>query len=450
MHAVRAAARPLERHHWFLLSVLGAAAFFQGYDLNIVAIALPQLRHSFGLSQGDASFWVGLLVLGALPAVFLTRFADRRGRRNVLLISILGYTFATGLTALAPTIVIFVLCQFTARLFLGTEEAVVWTMVAEELPAESRGFGFGWLAMLVALGTGTSAVLYGVVLSPMHLSWRWLYVLALPPLVGVARLRRRLPESRRFSRSRRQGALSQRWQDILQSPHRHWLILLCLSAVLAGLTTHLVTFGVDFMETQRGLSATTSSLLIVAAGAPALVVLLISGALSDRYGRKLVGCSFASLSVIGALSFFFLARSAWSLFFSLTIVFVGSFGARPALGAFGAELFPTRLRALGGSAVSAAAVGGQVLSLELGGLLLRWTGSMPDTAAVLVLGPVTMVIVVAFFFPETHGRELEEIHGEPPFIPSAADHAPIVPPVGPVGGPGSLIGTPAGREARSD
>ena len=432
MNSLRAAASAIDRRRWFLLWVLGAAAFFQGYDLNIIAVALHQLRHTFGLSQADASLWVSVVFLGALPAVFLTRQADRRGRRTVLLLSILGYTVATGLTALALTIGMFVTCQFFARLFLGTEDALVWTMVAEELPAGSRGFGFGWLSMLAALGTGTSALLYGVVLSPLGLSWRFLYVLALPPLLGVAVLRRRLPESRRFTRARTRGQLAEHWQQIIHPPHRRWLFLLSLTAVLASLTTYASTFAVDFLQTQRHLSVTTATLLIVGAGGPAIVVLLASGALSDRYGRKVVGCSFALLAVCGALAFFFLARSPLSLYVALTITFVGTFGAGPALGAFGTELFPTRLRALGGSTVSIARVTGQALSLGLGGLLLHALGSMPDTVAVLVLGPLGMVLVIVLWFPETHGRELEEIHGEPPFAAPVGE-VPIMPgvPVGP-------------------
>jgi MFS transporter, putative metabolite:H+ symporter len=331
----------------------------------------------------------------------------------VLLVSILGYTAATGLTALSTSIAMFAGCQFFARLFLSTEDAVAWTLVAEELPAGSRGFGFGWLAMLAAVGTGTSAIIYGAILSPHHLSWRWLYVLALPPLLGVFVLRRRLPESGRFARAQARGALAKRWRQILQPPHRRWLTLLCLASVLAALTTHAATFAVDFMETQRHLSATSSSLLIVGAGAPAIVVLVLAGALSDRYGRKLVGCSFALLAVAGALDFFFLAHTRLALFGALAITFTGTFGAGPALGAFGSELFPTSLRALGGSSVAIARVLGQALSLGLGGLLLHVFGNLQDTVAVLVLGPVAMIAIVAFWFPETHGRELEEITYDP-------------------------------------
>jgi MFS family permease len=126
----------------------------------------------------------------------------------------------------------------------------------------------------------------------------------------------------------------------------------------------------------------------------------------------------------------------------LTVTFVGTFGAGPALGAFGTELFPTSLRALGGSAVAITRVLGQALSLGLGGVLLHLFGSMPDTVAILVLGPVAMVIVIAVFFPETHGRELEEIHGEPAFTePVAMPEVPIIPgvPVGPSLGPSSPV-----------
>ena len=430
VQTVRAAASQLERQHWFLLGVLGAASFFQGYDLNLVAVALPDLRHSFALTQAGASLWVSLLYLGALPAVFLTRQADRRGRRAVLLVSIVGYSIATGVTALAPSIAVFAACQFFARLFLATEQAVVWTMVAEEMPAGSRGFGFGWLAMVAALGTGTSAILYG----PLGLSWRWLYALALPPLVGVALLRRRLPESRRFTEAKASGKLADKWRQILKPPNRRWLMLLCLTAVLGAMTTYAVTLAPDFLRTQRHISRSTTGLLVVAAGGPAVVVLLTAGALSDRYGRKLVGCSFAALGVTGALLFFFVAHSVPALFGAILLALIGSLGARPSLGGFTSELFSTPMRAFGASTVSIALVLGETVSLVLGGLLQRhvFHNNPQGVVAILVLGPIGMIVVVARWFPETRGRELEEILG---------DRVPELP-IGPLGGPADVIGPP--------
>ncbi|MDQ6614299.1 MAG: MFS transporter [Actinomycetota bacterium] len=406
MRTIRATAGRLDRHHWFLLSLLGMASFFQGYDLNLVAVALKQIRHDFGLSQAGASNWLGLLYLGALPAVFLTRQADRRGRRAILLVSVLGYTVATGLTSLAPSILVFAGCQFFARGFLGTEQAVAWTMVAEELPASSRGLGFGWLAMLAALGVGTSSILYG----PVGLSWRWLYALATPPLLGLAVLRRRLPESRRFVQARLEGVLAERWRQILHPPNRRWLLLLCLTAVLGALTTHAVALAPDFLQTQRHLTPATVGWLVTIGGVPAILVQLASGPLSDHFGRKVVGCSFAALAVLGALLFFYVARSPLAFAATIAITLSGTLGARPALGAFTSELFTTPQRAFGAAAVSVAIVVGEFVSLELGGWLLRVFGNLPDVVAVLILGPVALIVIVARWFPETKGRELEEIN----------------------------------------
>ena len=140
--------RRLEPRHARVLRLLAAASFFQGYDLNVIMVALPQIRHSFGLSQARASDWLALLFLGALPALFLARRADRFGRRRLLLVSITGYTAATAATAAAPTIVSFGGCQLCAQAFLALEGTLAWTVIAEELPARARGFGFGVLAKI--------------------------------------------------------------------------------------------------------------------------------------------------------------------------------------------------------------------------------------------------------------------------------------------------------------
>lgn len=413
MQSFRSSARLLEREHKFLLAVLGAASFFEGYDFNIVAVALPQIRETFGLSVQAASLWISLLFLGALPAIFLTRRADRIGRRKLLLVSIIGYTIATGATAFAPSMPAFVICQFTARLFLSAEGAIVWTMVTEELPAGARGLGFGWLAMLNALGTGFGSIIYAVALAPNGISWRWLYIVALPPLVGIAYLRRRLPESKRFIAARDAGGLARKWHQILRKPHRRWLILISLTALLGALTTQAGFFAIDFMQTDRGLSPTSSNLILVSAGALGIPVLLIAGALSDKLGRKVVGCSFAVVGVIGAVGFFFVPGGAPILFAMLFISLVGQFGAWPTLNAFSTELFPTALRGQAGAWATVFRVTGQFLSFSIAGVLIARLGSLPRAVLVLALGPLMTIFLIAVFFPETKGRELEELDFHP-------------------------------------
>lgn len=402
--------RALEREHWFLLVVLGATSFFDGYDRGILTIALKQIRGDFGLSSSEASWYLSAMYLGALPALFITRRADRVGRRRLLMISIIGYTLATATSAAAPGVGLYAGSQFVAKLFLNAEAAIVWTMIAEELPAKSRGFGFGWLGMTSALGVGFGALLFGFGFHPHGISWRWLYVVGLPPLFAVTWLRRRLPESRRFTEAHAAGKLSKRWQDILRPPHRKWLILVVVTTVLSEMTTHANTFTVDFLQSYRHQSAGTASAILVLAGAPGIPIMLWAGAQSDRYGRRLIGCSFALAAVLGGVAFFWLPGGPVAAVVFLAVALTGQLGSWPVLGAYGSELFPTALRGQAGSWTNGSRAIGQVLSLGLGGLVLGLTHqSFPVTVTVLAAGPLLAVVLFALYFPDTHGRELEDI-----------------------------------------
>ena len=410
----------LDARHWRLLWLLGFASFFEGYDFNIITIALKPIRTTFHLGQGSAALWISVVYLCALPAVLAGRRADRHGRRTMLLWAIGGYTVATAATAAAPTLPVFVVAQGVARFFLVLEAALVWTVVAEELPAGARGFGFGWLAMLSALGTGWSAILYGTVLHPAHLSWRWLYVAALPVLAFVALLWRTLEESARFRSSAERGALAQHWRAVLQPPYRNRLVLLCAVALLGNLTTPATVFVVDFMQTQRHLSATAASLMLVASGGLAIPVLLVAGAVSDRLGRKPVLCGFLAVHLVGLYLFFHLAQSRLALFGALAFVYAGLFGAWPTGSGFGAELFPTALRALGNSAGAGAKYVGQSASFLVAGVLLSGTGGLGRVVLLLSVGPLVSLVLIAAFMPETGGRELEAISPSPIGPPEVA------------------------------
>lgn len=407
----------LERRHRQLLLLLGAVSFFEGYDLNIITVALKPMRATFGLDQAQAAVWIAVVYLGALAAIPLSRRADRRGRRGLLVWSMVAYSVATGATALVPDLAGFVAVQFVARFFLVLQSVLVWTVVAEELPAGARGLGFGWLAMLSAFGTGWAAILWGAVLSPFHLSWRWLYVAALPLLLVVLALRRRLPETERF---RIVAGQEQGWRAIVRPPHRSRLLALVSVAVLANLTAQATVYVVDFMQTERHLSASAASLTLVASGALAIPILLVAGSVSDRVGRKPVLCGFMVLSVAGFGLFFFVARGELALFLSLALAYAGSFGSWPTGTGFGAELFPTDLRAFGNSFGAGARYFGQAASFLVAGSLMAGAGSLSRAVLILSAGPLLAAGLVALLFPETGGRELEDISVGPVPVSRAA------------------------------
>lgn len=411
MKGLAAAWGRLRPEHRFLLLVLGGASFFDGYDISIKILALTQIREDFGLSTAAASGWFAVIYLGALPAVYLTRRADRVGRRQMLVLSVFGYMVFSGLTAVAPNIGFFTGFQFFQQLFVVAESAIVWTMAAEELPAESRGFGFGILAMNSALGTGFAAILFGGLLEPVGASWRWLYVVGIPPLLFVAYLRRRLPESRRFIEARDGGRLAARWHAILRPPVRRWLVLVTLTTFLVQLAEQAAAFTIDFLQTDRGISASTANFMLVLAGLPGIPIMVVAGHLSDRYGRRLVGCGFGLASIVGAAGFFWLPGGVPVLLPCMSLTLIGQLGSWPTLQTYASELFPTALRGQAGSWSNSAAVLGRSASLGLASLLLL-AFSQSATVLFLGIGPLLAILLIALTFPDTHGRELEDINGE--------------------------------------
>jgi len=399
----------LDQKHKRLLWLLAVACFSEGYDFALLTVALPQVRHTFHLSHAHADLWIALLYLGALPALAWGRRADRHGRRGVLLLSIVGYTLAAAVTAASPSVGFFVACQFVARCFIATQVAVAWTMAAEDLPAERRGFGFGVLALASALGTGFCSIIQATVLSPLDASWRWLYLLALPFLVVVVFLRRELPESGRYLALDRRTTSDQPVSVLFHRPFARPLLVVCLAVLLCNLTTEAVVFSLDFMQTQRGLSSSTANLLLVAAGAAALPVLVLSGRLSDRIGRRGVCVAGLLVQAGGLLVFFIVARGAVALGFSLALVYLGLFAAWTTGNGFAVEMFPTSLRAAASSAAAIAKLLGQSASFAIGAAVLTATHRPDSTITVLVAGPIVGAFIIALLLPETSRRELTDV-----------------------------------------
>jgi putative MFS transporter len=412
MPSLRSYRRDLSPEHWLVLGVLGLGGFFEGYDSFVFTVAMPQIRDTFALSQGSASLWLSILFIGSLPSMLLARYSDVYGRRRLLLTSIVGYCAFTALTAVTPSITLFVASQFMARLFLHAECAIAWTIITEQLPAGARGFGFGWLATMSAGGTVVSSFLYGVAFGPNSVSWRWLYVVAVAPLIVMAALSTRFPETMQLdvrSRNRDRGpSEGGHWHEILRKPHRRAFFLIGCTDLLFALAIIVDVFSVDYMQTDRGLSITQSSLILMVAAVVAIPAAWVAGSLSDRYGRRLVGTMFGLVGIAGSISFFLAARTPFGLAVFLSMAMVGQFGAWPTFDAYATELFPARIRAFAVSTAALWRVPGEFLGLAVGSALIANIGVGP-AAGLLAAGPLVGMLIIWLTFPETNGVELDEI-----------------------------------------
>ncbi|HEV2362144.1 MAG TPA: MFS transporter [Acidimicrobiales bacterium] len=410
----------LRRMMWLLLP----AAFFTGFDGSLRAILLPDIQRYFHVGVGTIGVAAIPITAGQFLAFFVIRTADRFGRRPLLIVSLLGYTLFTGLTAAAPGIPEFVGFQFAAQVFIGTEYAMAVLVVSEEFDPAVRGRALGRLLVAGPAGSVAAAVLLGLHLDHSHLGWRAFYIVGLLPLVVVIALRPFLHETHAFEASATGRPVAakatgrERWAGFVgvwRRPYAGRVGALGAVSFLQKIAANAGTgWWVFYAERERHYSTTLVAIFLVFAYGLGITGYYACGRLIDRWGRKPTTVVYLTLGIGLGATLFQVGNKPASFGLLLGAVFF-ALGVGPALSAFGAEMFPTEVRAqasgwVGNGFANAGAVLGQSLVGILGdkhGLI----GSVGDSVTVLTLVALPAIPVVWWLLPETRGTQLDE--GDP-------------------------------------
>jgi len=402
----------LSRRERRVFAITATAGVFNTYDGQLVNLAIPQIQRSLNVPGTGVAPMVSLIQLGTLLAPFITAPADRFGRRRLLMLTIVGYTIFTGITALAWSGLTFAAFRFGATAFSSAEGSIALVMLVEEVANERRGAAVGLLGALTALGYALAALAYSWI-DVIPLGWRGLYVFALLPLLLLVPIRSMLPESARFEK----GAQQWREQNILgpfqalihSYPRRFAWIALAMTLTTFGGTPGGL-FQAMYLEQAHRWTPANVSLLAGAGGMLGIVGNLIAGFLSDKLGRRYVGAVFLIIAPVLGAAFYntsgALMTGAW-----VTALFANT-AASTVLNAYSAELFPTSHRSTAASALAVVNTLGGVLGLLVEPLIYTATGSHWRAASLLYLVSFGAPVVVLVLFPETARKELDELSPE--------------------------------------
>lgn len=404
----------LESRYVALVGIVALAGFFENYDMSILTAALKQIRESFELSQDDMTSLLVWVRLGALPAFLVLPLADRIGRRRVYLAGVIGMSLATALSGFAQTPVQFVLAQLIARTFIVATIATAVVIVAEELPAEHRGWGIGMLGAIGAFGFGLGALLYAFVDS-MPYGWRALYTVGGLPLVFIPLLRRRVPETGRFIRQnldvdRGAGGPAGIWHfagplvELFRAYPARSVSIAAMALCFSVGASPAFSLLSDFVQTTHGWKPSSYSLMAIVAGMIGIIGNPAMGWSADRVGRRPVAMIVFGLFPFVAAGIYF-GPSIGVPVFWVPFVFLLT-GGGVLMRVIASELFPTSSRntALGWLTMN------ETIGAALGFALvagLTPTDASIAPAAVAVSGLTVFGIIVFWLLPETAGRELE-------------------------------------------
>jgi MFS family permease len=197
---------PWARWHWLVVIGLGTVWILDGLEVTIVGSMSEALKPNdtgLGLSSSDVGMAGAMYVAGAcIGALFFGQLTDRFGRKKLFLITLGVYTVATVLTAFSMNPAWYFACRFLTGTGIGGEYAAINSAIDELIPAKYRGRvdvainGSFWVG--AALGSLlTIPLLDPNVVDP---SWGWRSAFALGAIlaIGILVVRRHVPESPRW------------------------------------------------------------------------------------------------------------------------------------------------------------------------------------------------------------------------------------------------------------
>lgn len=401
-----------------MLGLVVLGTFFEAYDISLLSSAVGHIAADLAITNdAELSTMLAAVRTGGFFAFLLLPLADRLGRRRVFLGSILCMSIGTFATAFVRSPEEFVVVQVFARTFMLMAASVGIVMLAEELPAEHRGWGIGIVGALGAFGHGLGAALFALV-DVLPFGWRALYMVGVLPLLALPVMRRTLRETTRFlaHRAQRGDAGDGSWFGWIRpivallrsSPRRAATVgVAAFAHALGGIS--VFQFASKFVQNDHGWAPWQYSTMLIVGGGIGIVGNVVAGRLGDRIGRRSVGFAAYVLYPLAAIGFYQGPEIALGICFAL-IVFTSNAGD-VILRAFSAELFPTSQRGAAAGLFTLLQTCGFV-----GGLLLVAQGLavVPDLPRVISAVALTLLgaALCVLLLPESRGRELESLSQE--------------------------------------
>lgn len=432
---------PITRPVFWIRNLIGVATFFDGYTVIAISYAMPVLVRQWHLTTEQTGMILSFGYLGqVLGAVLFGALAERFGRLRILLLTIMLFVSMDIACLFAFSAASMMVFRFLQGIGTGGEVPVASAYINEYIGSKGRGRFFLLYEVMFLVGL-VGAGTIGRALVPVY-GWRAMFVVGIMPALVLIPLQFLMKESPRWLATKGRYAEADRivqgleqsaiayghrlsdpvsaanaavasrsdWRELFHGIYRRrtltiWVMWFCAYLVANGMITWLPTLYRQTFNLPLS-TALTYGLLTSVAGVIASVACAL---LIDKVGRKrwytaaflLAPIPLAALALGGAASpirVLVFAATAYAIVQTITY----------SLYLYSAELYPTRMRAMGTGFGSA----WLRLGSSAGPMLVGWI--MATLGIEFVFGAFACVllvggIVTAFGAIETKGRVLEEL-----------------------------------------
>ncbi len=341
----------VETFDWFV---------YAAFALYFAPVFFPKGDQTAQLLGSAAVYAVGFLAR-PFGAWIMGLYGDRAGRRAAMIVAVGLMCLGSLIIGLCPGYAqiglaapaILVLARILQGVSMGGEYGASATYLSEMASRDRRGFWSGIFYSTLMSGQLLALLLLlalTAVLPPEQMNawgWRVAFIVGALMATAVLVMRRGMEETPSFKA--RDGSRTATWRLVSEHPRETMMVF----GLTAGGTLAYYTFGTymqKFLVNTSGFSRDQSNLITTAALACFVLMQPLSGALSDRFGRRALLLAFGIGGVAmtwPVLSTLAETREPLTAFLLVlgSLAVVSGYTSVSAI--VKAEMFPTEIRALG-------------------------------------------------------------------------------------------------------
>jgi len=187
----------LEPRHAAILGLLAAASMSAAFTNTLFTQTASFAADGFSIDERAQAVGGVIVRLGVVIAIPFAMLADRRGRRQIIIVTAWVSPLWCALGAIAPNFWVLVATQTVARPVGLALALLIGVVASEEMPRSSRAYALSVLALAGGLGAGVAVIALRLADIGQN-GWRLIYLLSLVWLLPAYSLTRQLPETHRF------------------------------------------------------------------------------------------------------------------------------------------------------------------------------------------------------------------------------------------------------------
>ncbi|RKO72769.1 MFS transporter [Sphingobacterium puteale] len=429
----------MSKNFILILCIVSLGGLLFGFDMAVIAGALPLVKAFFGLSPVQEGIFVSSALVGCIIGVFFTgSFTDKYGRKQAFIVASLLFLLSAIGCGFSPNYTVLIASRGIGGLGVGIASIVVPLYLAEISPSKFRGRSVTCYQLAITFGILIAYISNYFILQfhslPQAELWRGMFLVGAVPAVLLSFGVYFIPESPRWlakigrdgevaairtklgltdlydSPSPAKGNMKELFSPIYRSAFFLGLFLPLFSQ-LSGINA-IVYYGPSILL-ESGISLANSYHTQLFFGAANVLFTCFAIWKVDHWGRRplyILGTSGATISLIvtGYLFSQEQPNNVALIGSILLFLFFFAFSIGPLKFVVAAEIFPNaiRARAMGISIMVmwiSDAIVGQLTPI----LLASWGASY--TFWLFAFFCAIAFIVVLGYLPETKGKPLEEI-----------------------------------------